>query len=534
MTDNQKDQQEKILDGLYRSREILMNKVDKKSGQIKQIYTRAILFFVAFSALIFFRDFKPSYWETASGLFAKWEQTYDKGYLANVSYRDFLASQDSVIRTKRQHILEAMDSSASGDLPMLTYYNQAKKGFYLDSLPVIQKQIEDLLAYQSEIERDSLELKKLKVNDTLQKIDSVLKRIVEKKKSDTVAENQKKHKKALQKIQGQQEQIATRLKGLQYDVRLKDSLSKAQLKQLSKQYPTIKIWADETKSIKTQIDFIQKQFNVLKNDPTITPWLTIDKKSLAWQWKYKTWEILNTNIFTKKSAAKNDTIRIIADWQAIFKPLRTVDQNAINQNIIKPDSLFDFNKQEVKKYINTEKSKQEKLKVPTAKISSTKIPLPLKHILLILPLLYAGFLVIIQLINLKRSSYEIRTTIVENRIKDHLGGEDLVRANVFGDEIIDGKDNWSYIRKMQFTLLFKNNPTYYKDAFFVLVSFFIFMYLMYKWTLLLQYNPGLLSWGIGIAALSSILYVIVYIVNRKVGKKTLQKEREKADQEFLP
>jgi Ca2+/Na+ antiporter len=112
-----------------------------------------------------------------------------------------------------------------------------------------------------------------------------------------------------------------------------------------------------------------------------------------------------------------------------------------------------------------------------------------------------------------------------------LGGEDLVRANVFGDEITSGRDNWSYIKKFQFTLLFKNNPTYYKDAFFILVSFLLFLYAMYKWTLLLANNPQLINWGIGIAIFSFILYVIVFVINRRIGAKLRNKEREKAQRE---
>lgn len=537
------DKKEQLLDGLYRSRDVLMNKIDKKSQQIRQIYTRALLFLLVFSALIFNRDFKPSAWQTASELLTHWEQVYGKGYLSDVTYREFLNSQDSITRAKRLKIIQLMDSSASGNSPMLTYYNQTKEGVHLDSLAPIQKQLTNLSSYQNQIVVDSAKLIKLALPDSLPKLDSMLKQLEENKKNDTIATSQAATSKRIATVKSQQEHLKTQAEGLSYNIRVKDSSRKAQLALLEKQYPAIKIWVDETKPVKIQIDSLQAKFTRLRNSDEITPWLAIDKKSPSWKWKYKTWKILSSSgkknpvkaatgkkdtTKKRKSIAKKDTIQIIAKWQAIFKVLTRKDQNTINQKVIKPDSLFAFNEREIKKHILTAKSKQEKMTAPTAEISSTKIPLPIKQILLILPLMYAGLLLIMQLINLKRSSLEIRTTEVEKCIKDHLDGEDLVRSNIFGDEITDGRGNWSYIKKLQFTLLFKNNPTYYKDAFFILVSFLLFIYAMYKWSLLLKFNPQLLNWGIGIATFSLILYFVLFFINRKIGSKLLGNERDKA------
>lgn len=560
------DYKEQLLDGLYRSREVLMSRIDKKSLQIKQTYTRAILFLVVFLALIFNRDFKPSAWQKANDMLTKWEQLYAKRYLDKVTYREFLNSQDSATRTKRMNILQLMDSTAADDSPMLTYYHQTKKGFHLDSLPAIQKQLEDLLSNQHQIEEDSSELTKLALPDSLPKLDSSIQQLETVLANDTVPETRTKTEQVLKATKAIKQLLKTQAEGLSYNIRVKDSTSKAELMRLKNQYGAIKIWVNEQMPVGVQVDSIQSKFNKLKNSKEITPWLAIDKKSPEWKWKYKTWKILNiprsktkktatqpsptppssqkllqTNATDthkikeakqlKKGVLKADTIKIISQWQAIFKVLTEKDRNTITQKIIKPDSLFAFNQQEVKKHIITAKSKQEKMAAPTAEISSTKIPLPIKQVLLVLPLMYAGLLLFLQMVNLKRSSLEIRTTEVEKCIKEHLGGEDLVRSNVFGDEITDGRDNWSYIKKFQFTLLFKNNPTYYKDAFFILVSFLLFLYAMYKWALLLTNNPQLLNWGIGIATFSFILYLILFFINRKIGRKLRKTEREKAERE---
>lgn len=560
------DYKEKLLDGLYRSREVLMNRIDKKSLQIKQTYTRAILFLVVFLALIFNRDFKPSAWQKASDMLTKWEQVYGKGYLDKVTYREFLNSQDSITRVKRRHILSLMDSTASDDSPMLTYYNQTKKGFHLDSLPSIQKQLEDLLSNQHQIEEDSTELLKLALPDSLPKLDSSIRQLETVLANDTVPESTTKTEQLLKATQAIKQSLKTQADGLAYNIRIKDSVNNAELTRLKGLYGAIKIWVEDKMPLGVQIDSIQSKFNKLKSSEEITPWLAVDKNAPEWKWKYKTWKVLNilpaknkakkgqmseTPATDKKALSPNakdtqklkqpkqlkkgtlkaDTIKIISQWQAIFKVLTEKDRNKITQKVIKPDSLFVFNQQEVKKHIATAKSKQEKMAAPTAEISSTKIPLPIKQVLLVLPLMYAGLLLFLQMVNLKRNSLEIRTTEVEKCIKEHLGGEDLVRANVFGDEITSGRDNWSYIKKFQFTLLFKNNPTYYKDAFFILVSFLLFLYAMYKWTLLLANNPQLINWGIGIAVFSFILYVIVFVINRRIGTKLRNKEREKAQRE---
>ncbi|WP_299461126.1 hypothetical protein [uncultured Microscilla sp.] len=552
------DYKEQLLDGLYRSREVLMGRIDKKSLQIKQTYTRAILFLVVFLALIFNRDFKPSAWQKANDMLTQWEHVYGKGYLDKVTYREFLNSQNSMTRVKRLNIMQLIDSTASDDSPMLTYYNQTKKGFHLDSLPSIQKQLEDLVANQNQIEEDSAELSKLALSDSLPKLDSTIKQLETVAANDTVPES--KAKQLLKATKAIKRLLNTQAEGLYYNMKVKDSASKAGLARLKRQYRAIQIWVDEKMPVGVQVDSIQSKFTKLKHSDEITPWLAIGKDSPSWKWKYKTWKILNT--FSKKrvgkkeekpkpvqelmrtsvkdtkklkevpqlakGALKADTIKIIAQWQAIFKVLTEKDRNKITQKIIKPDSLFTFNKQEVKKYMIIAKSKQEKMAAPTAEISSTKIPLPIKQVLLVLPLMYAGLLLFLQMVNLKRSSLEIRTTEVEKCIKEHLGGEDLVRANIFGDEITDGRGNWSYIKKFQFTLLFKNNPTYYKDGFFILVSFLLFLYAMYKWALLLKYNPQLINWGIGIAMFSFILYLILFFVNKKIGRKLRKTEREKA------
>ncbi|EAY25584.1 hypothetical protein [Microscilla marina] len=552
------DYKEQLLDGLYRSREVLMGRIDKKSLQIKQTYTRAILFLVVFLALIFNRDFKPSAWQKANDMLTQWEHVYGKGYLDKVTYREFLNSQDSITRVKRLNIMQLIDSTASDDSPMLTYYNQTKKGFHLDSLPSIQKQLEDLVANQNQIDEDSAELSKLALSDSLPKLDSTIKQLETVAANDTVPES--KAKQLLKATKAIKQLLNTQAEGLYYNMRVKDSASKAGLVRLKRQYRAIQIWVDEKMPVGVQIDSVQSKFTKLKHSDEITPWLAIDKESPSWKWKYKTWKILNT--FSKKRVAKKkekptpdpalmrtsvkdtkklkevpqlpkgalkaDTIKIISQWQAIFKVLTEKDRNKITRKIIKPDSLFTFNQQEVKKYMITAKSKQEKMAAPTAEISSTKIPLPIKQVLLVLPLMYAGLLLFLQMVNLKRSSLEIRTTEVEKCIKEHLGGEDLVRSNIFGDEITSGRGNWSYIKKFQFALLFKNNPTYYKDGFFILVSFLLFLYAMYKWALLLQYNPQLINWGIGIAVFSLVLYLILFFVNRNIGSKLRKTEREKA------
>ena len=526
---------EKKLDSLYRSRQVLIDRIDKKSLQIKNTYTRGILFLVAFSAMIFFRDFKPSAWADAYKSFSNWEKKYDKGLLKGVSYRQFLNSQDSVTQLNRYRILQLMDTSASDDSPMLTYYQQPKQGILLDSLPAISKQIENLLSYQKEMVKDSAELRKF-ASDSL----AVEKKFANNQGSDSLSQ--------LAKVK-ELEDIDTEADGIRLDLRIKDSLSITLLKKLVQEYPPIAVWADPDKSTKEQISLIEEEFNEFTQDSTITPWLAIDKKSPEWQWKYKTWKALNKDIqpFGKKVVAKRDTtakastkedstanaaIKILSDWEKIFKLLKDKDQKKITQEVIKNDSLFDYNKKELKKHITSEKGKQDKLQVPTAQISSTKIPLPLKHILLILPLIYAGMVLLIQLLHLKRSTFEIRTVYVEQQIEDYTG-EEFSRTDIFGDqrEINERKSNWHYVKKFAFTKLFKNNPSYYKDFFFIGVSFLFFIYLMYKWGTLMIHNPNLRGWGWGIALLSLIGYVILQVSYQRTSHNVLQKEQEEYSRE---
>jgi len=529
---------EQRLDSLYKSRQILMDRIDKKSLQIKNTYTRGILFLVAFSALIFFRDFKPSAWADSYRSFANWEKKYDKGLLKGVSYRDFLNSQDSVTQLNRYRILQLMDTSASDNSPMLTYYQQPKQGILLDSLSVISKQIENLLAYQKVMVKDSADLQKF-AQDSL----AVEKKFAGLIVNDT-AQTSPVNDSLLRVKKKQLDKIDTDADGIRLDLRTKDSLSVALLQKIVKEYPPIAVWADPNKSTSEQIGLIKEEFDEYTQDSTITPWLAIDKTAKEWQWKYKTWKALNRKVVpmgqtpkkdttsTKDSTAKKDTtthkmIEILADWEKIFKSLKEKDQTKIKQEIIKNDSLFDYNKKELKKHITTEKGKQDQLQVPTAQISSTKIPLPLKHILLILPLIYAGMVLLIQLQHLKRSTFEIRTVYVEQQIEDYTG-EEFSRTDVFGDqrEIGARKGNWHYVRRFDFTRLFKNNPTYYKDFFFIGVSFLFFIYLMYKWGTLLIYNPNLRGWGWGIALLSLIGYILFQVSYQRASRNVLKKERD--------
>ncbi len=517
------------LDSLYKSRDILMGRIDKKSLQIKNTYTRGILFLVAFSALIFFRDFKPSAWADAYTSFTNWEKKYDKGLLNGVSYRDFLNSQDSVTQLNRYQILQLMDTSASDNSPMLTYYQQPKQGILLDSLPIISKQIENLLAYQKEMVKDSVELRKFTKDSTTveKKFAELGLQVGDEEDGQALPANDS----LLQTKKKQLEDIDTEADGIRLDLKTKDSLSKALLKKLVKEYPPIAVWANPEKSFSEQVSLIDEEFDEYTRDSTITPWLNLDKTAKEWQWKYKTWKVLNKKIVPIGKASKKDTlnsnvIEILADWEKIFKLLKEKDQNKIRQQIIKNDSLFDYNKKELKKYINTEKNKQDKLQVPTAQISSTKIPLPLKHILLILPVIYAGMVLLIQLLHLKRSTFEVRTVYVEQQIEDYTG-EEFSRTDIFGDqrEIDQRKSNWYYVRRLDFTKLFKHNPSYYKDFFFVGVSFLFFVYLMYKWGTLLIYNPSLRGWGWGIAFLSLIGYIILRISYQRISRNVLEKER---------
>ena len=515
-----------------------MDRIDKKSLQIKNTYTRGILFLVAFSALIFFRDFKPSAWADSYRSFTNWEKKYDKGLLKGVSYRDFLNSQDSVTQLNRYRILQLMDTSASDNSPMLTYYQQPKQGILLDSLSVISKQIENLLAYQKVMVKDSADLQKF-AQDSL----AVEKKFAGLIVNDT-AQTSPVNDSLLRVKKKQLDKIDTDADGIRLDLRTKDSLSVALLQKIVKEYPPIAVWADPNKSTSEQIGLIKEEFDEYTQDSTITPWLAIDKTAKEWQWKYKTWKALNRKVVpmgqtpkkdttsTKDSTAKKDTathemIEILADWEKIFKSLKEKDQTKIKQEIIKNDSLFDYNKKELKKHITTEKGKQDKLQVPTAQISSTKIPLPLKHILLILPLIYAGMVLLIQLQHLKRSTFEIRTVYVEQQIEDYTG-EEFSRTDVFGDqrEIGARKGNWHYVRRFDFTRLFKNNPTYYKDFFFIGVSFLFFIYLMYKWGTLLIYNPNLRGWGWGIALLSLIGYILFQVSYQRASRNVLKKERD--------
>ncbi|OJJ17197.1 hypothetical protein BKI52_31300 [marine bacterium AO1-C] len=520
---------EQKLDSLYKSRQLLMDRIDKKSLQIKNTYTRGILFLVAFSALIFFRDFKPSAWADAYKSFTSWEKKYDKGLLKGVSYRDFLNSQDSVTQLNRYRILQLMDTSASDDSPMLTYYQQPKQGILLDSLSVISKQLENLLAYQKIMVKDSAELRKFSQ-------DSIA---VEKKFAGLgIGDSSAVNDSLLQVKTKLLEDIDTEADGIRLDLKTKDSLIVSLLKKLVKEYPPIAVWTDPTKSIDKQIDLIKEEYDEYTRDSTITPWLTLDKTAKEWQWKYKTWKALNKEVeplgqatkkdtTAKKDTTNNNAIKILADWEKIFKLLKEKDQTKIKQEVIKNDSLFDYNKKELKKHIATEKNKQDKLQVPTAQISSTKIPLPLKHILLILPLIYAGMVLLIQLLHLKRSTFEVRTVYVEQQIEDYTG-EEFSRTDIYGDqrEIDERKSNWHYMRRFDFTKLFKNNPTYYKDFFFIGVSFLFFIYLMYKWGTLMIYNPGLRGWGWGIALLSLIGYVILQISYQRTSRNVLKKERD--------
>ena len=173
--------EDKILDGLYRSREILINNIKELSLQIRQFNIGAVLFLLVFAALIFNENFKPSSWQKTNEAMLAWKAAHGKHlkFLSTVSYRHFEQSNDSAFFNNRRAILKSIKGKVSPNNAISFYQNRLNKGFVISDIAVLKKELDTLYKTQHQIEQyqnerqstrsllDSLQNVQLNPNDTL-------------------------------------------------------------------------------------------------------------------------------------------------------------------------------------------------------------------------------------------------------------------------------------------------------------------------------------------------------------------------------
>ena len=276
---------------------------------------------------------------------------------------------------------------------------------------------------------------------------------------------------------------------------------------LKDKYPKINLLLvnDDLKS-RQKIDTIQATLKKFEEDKEVTLWQ--DMKSShpkALKWSYKTWQILN-----------ND--KIVKDWGGIFKNLNYEDSLAAMKKV-KLDSSFVFNQVNVRAYI--ESQRKNKQRVPTTEFFGTKIPLPTKQILVVLPILLMAFVLSLQVLHLQKRTAEIQMVKVEQRIQAILDDEHLVCSNIFGEEVIDGTPNLALLRNFKFKRLFANNADTYRGIIFSFANIALVQFMINKWIALVANDSKTRFWAIIVLLIGMAGFTLVYIINLKMAKQVL-------------
>lgn len=459
---------DKLLDALHKTREMLIQSIERISQRMNRLTINGILFLLILSALVFNENFKPSNWEIVSQEFEKWNNDYpNQHHLGNINYRNFLSNNiDKRFFGLRDTILKSIEENYKKN----TTNHQKRMLQVLEDISIM----------------DGINL--LEIGSLRQSLDSVKQIITN---NSSLKEE----------------------KGIDNNI-IKENNQKANeiFTSLRKKYPIINLELKisnidtiYTEILSTNLDKIGKSLDGIEKKNTVKSWIEIQKNySHALDWNYGAWEVLN------------DT-NLVKTWTKIFDILNYADNLSLNKEI-RQDSSFSFNWSTIKNYVESEKKIQSQ--IPTTEIFATKIPLPTQLLVLIMPLLFTTGIIILRILGFQRKTYEIRMIMIEKKLKEELNNEDLVRSNMFSEEtrnLISRK----YVNQKEFYKLYRNNPKVFKDIFYYLLAFFLFGYLIYKWLFIVWYD-GMAK--IGAVVIILLIFVIIKIfipVHKKVRKYTL-------------
>lgn len=490
MTEEEKS---RLLEGLYNSREVLIDKVKDISGQIRQLNAGSVLFLLFFTAIIFKEDFKISSWEKASTTLKGWKSTYGKDikYLSPLSYQDFLQSEDSLFATTRSFLLKSIEEKVSQSNPMSFYQNQLNKGFSLQDLSILKSELDTLYNTLSRIKQHKEDLIKLQIDlDSLQiEVDY---------EEDSLMR---------QKI----EETTPIL--LEYEEQIKEDslILTVHLDTLKAQYPKISLLLANPKlSFQQQVDTLQVHLKIFEEDETVSAWLNIaNTYPQSLKWSYGAWQLLEKNA--------------VEDWRKTFKGLNYEDSLKLSKNI-NADTSFIVNQSEIYNFVESQLKNNKQ--IPTTEFFGTEIPLPTKQILIMLPVLMMTLILVFQVLNLQRKTAEMRMAKVELRIKKEVQEEELTRTNIFGEGVLDPTSVWEYLRRLQFSKIYEYSPEIYKNGFFAFANLILFGFLFNKWVFLIMNDTRLRFWAIGIFTIGLTFFLILFFINRSTTKKILDTVRE--------
>ncbi|HAS44447.1 MAG TPA: hypothetical protein DCS93_28470 [Microscillaceae bacterium] len=485
--------QDKILDGLYRSRDILINNIKELTLQIRQFNIGAVLFLIVFTALIFNENFKPSSWQKAHDTLLNWKKTHGGKikFLSSVTYRHFQQSNDSTFFSNRKAILKSIKGKVSPTNAISFYQNRLNKGFVVSDIAVLKNELDSLYKTQHQIEQYQAERENAKqLLDSLQRL-----AIIE---NDTLANIGR-----LQTIADLRQTLPEYIKQFTED----STFLQNRFARLKDKYPKINLLlVNDALASRKKIDTIQATLKKFEEDKEVMLWQ--DMKSShphALTWSYKTWQVLSNS-------------KVVADWKRIFQNLNFEDSLEVMKKV-KLDSSFVFNQANVRAF--TENQRKNKQKVPTTEFFGTKIPLPTKQILIILPILLMALVLSLQVLHLQKRTAEIRMVRVEQRIQAILHNEELVCSNIFGKEVMDGTPNIALLRKFKFKRLFANNADNYRDIIFNFANIALFIFMANKWSALIANDPKSRFWAVLVLLLGIVGFTVVYIINLNMTKQVL-------------
>jgi len=475
-----------ILDALYRSREILLANIQLISQQTIQFVLGVLIFLLLLSGLVFSEEFKPSSWEASSKLMKKWQKQLgeDIRYLYDLPYADFVKAQDSAFKVQRNFILSTIDSNASTNEQMISFYRRVNRGFLLSDLPQIK------------VGRDSLYI--------------LYESWKQSKTQDSIYESQISQLGANQRPN----QFALQQQKAEYNKRIENAFLNLEnyLTFLKEKYPQFQIkLSDESLSIASSLKIIDAQIIVFEKDSVVKNWLNIkNSHPETLEWKLGAWKILD-----------NDSL--MKNWQKSLEILNTSDSLEVFAKI-ETDTSFVAVQQQITSQIKIRYEKERK--IPTTDVLSVDIPLPTRELLLMLPALFVFSWIVLYILHFQREIAEIRIIRIEKKLQTLLGGERLVRTYTYEEDVFRPQGNLKYLKNREFSKWYENNPEIPREGFYYFAIFTLGLFLMYKWSLMVYYNPQVRIWAWIIGILSFIVIIVFSVIAKRVSQNILNRVRK--------
>lgn len=502
-----------LLEGLYKSREILIAKVKEVSKQIRQLDVGALLFLLIFASLIYDEEFKPSKWKEAKKQFNDWikdhyssTETKSSVNKDKVSYFEF---RDSSTYDDRKRILNFYDTVRQPSTFKFHYNKIQVEGISFDLRKHISRHNDGLRYLSKAFKKIQKEIEFYSDNNdvdldltdnwiqTYNEIDTLKKNYSNNKISSPPADS------TLLSLFNKYDTLTQVLPITTVGLNLKkarDIINKI------------------TEPLDSIIYIIDEKITAFDEDSIIKSWKRIPLNQLTWS--KKTWEFLSD-------------ISNIQRWNKVTRSnLTYTEQKEIRQKIFKDSSLVQII-EELQSYISG-KIQSEKNTSPKSKVFDTDIRLPINEILLFLPLMIMTLTLVLQVLNLRRKTSEINLVRVEQQIQK-INKNKFVITNIFGEELLRSSSNIKYFFTLKYTKLYENNPEKYHNIFFTFANVIIFSILMYqKWVSLINNYKFFTKeskegneylWYILLHILVFSTFIIIYAVNLRTSRRVLAKAR---------